>query len=240
MNLRNATSAVGCRVLLHLGLSLLALLLIAGCSARQAELAQRLDSSDAELRADQEALRKELASIHRRLQLQADRLRRAEGELVRLRAEMLASGERSGSLSRRPSGTRETTPSVTAPFDAASAYEIGRAKYGDREYDAALVAFSRILTQAPQSKEADNAQYWIGECHYGLGRFREALLAFEKVLAYAQTEKDDDAQLKIARCHLSLGQREKAISAFRHLIETYPDSEYVSAADRELRYLEGP
>jgi TolA-binding protein len=217
----------------------------AGCSARQAELAQRLDTSDDALRADQETLRKQMAAVHRRLQLQADRLRGAEDELVRLRAEMLVAGERSDGLSSRSTRATEThpvqaRPDVTPALDAAALYQQGRAHYGERRYGEALRPFARIVAEAQQSKEADNAQYWIGECYYGMGKFRQALDAFNLVLAYAKTEKDDDAQLKIARCHLSLGQKEQAITAYRGLIKTYSNSEYVSAAGRELRYLEDP
>ncbi|MBT4101022.1 MAG: tetratricopeptide repeat protein [Gemmatimonadetes bacterium] len=243
-----STATVVCRGLIGVGL-LLTLTGFGGCSARQAELAQRLDTSDDALRADQETLRQELAALHRRLQLQADRLRRAEDELVRLRAEMLVAGERSDGLSSRSTRAEASTTephavrasaAATSALDAAALYQQGRAHYGERRYDEALKPFARIVAEAQQSKEADNAQYWIGECYYGMGKFRQALDAFNLVLAYAKTEKDDDAQLKIARCHLSLGQKEQAIAAFRVLIETYPTSEYVSAAGRELRYLEGP
>ena len=219
---------------------LLLAIVTTACTGRQAELAQRMDSSDDELRSDQEQLRKELAALHLRLQLQADRLRRAEDELVRLRAEM-AAGERSGDLDRRSESTSSparTTPAVPA-FDAGATYAQARGHYGERRYDEAAEAFARIIAEAPNSAAADNAQYWIGECHYGAGRFRQALEAFSKVSAYAETEKDDDAQLKIARCHLALGQKELAIAAFRALLTTYPDSEYIDAARRELRYLGG-
>ncbi len=229
---------------------LLAAIVLDGC-AGQAELAQRVDSADKQLRAEQEALRKELASLHLRQQLLADRLRQTEDELVRLRAQLVSTGERSGDLNRRSqsataaqsatpaqASTPVTSPTTaTAPFDAAAVYAGARIHYGERHYDEAIAAFARIVSEAPGSPEADNAQYWIGECHYGAGRFQAALEAFNQVFDYAETEKDDDAQLKIARCHLSLGQKEQAIAAFRHLLASYPDSEYVEAARRELRYL---
>lgn len=217
--------------------------ILSACSARQAEMAQRLDTADAEIRGEQEALRKELASLHLRQQLQADRLRRAEEELVRLRAEMVA-GERSADLNRRsesPQPATDPTAMGAAPtaaaFDAAAVYARARGHYGERRYEAAATAFGSILAEAPNSPEADNAQYWIGECLYGAGRYRESLAAFNKVFAYAETEKDDDAQLKIARCHLALGQKTEAVAAFRKLLADFPDSEYVDAARRELRYL---
>ena len=88
------------------------------------------------------------------------------------------------------------------------------------------------------SEWADNAQYWTGECYYGLGKYRQALTAFTKVFAYRKTEKADDAQLKIARCYLGLDEKSKALSSFQKLLDEYPESEYLSKAQKEMQYLQ--
>ncbi|MEC8992924.1 MAG: hypothetical protein VX656_16895, partial [Candidatus Latescibacterota bacterium] len=123
---------------------LLTMVVFDACSGRRAQLAERLDSTDAELRTDQEALRKELASQHLRQQLLAERLRQAEEELVRLRAQMLVAGERPEGLGRRSSGA--STPSqaatggsaaaskATTTADPAALYEKARAHFGERQY----------------------------------------------------------------------------------------------------------
>ena len=102
-----------------------------------------------------------------------------------------------------------------------------------------LAAFADIVERAPTHSLADNAQYWIGESYYGLGRYRQALAAFTRVHAFDPTEKEDDAQLMIARSYLALGEKDQAVTAFRRLMSEYADSEYVTAARKELRYLEG-
>ena len=43
----------------------------------------------------------------------------------------------------------------------------------------------------------------------------------------------------IARSYLALGEKDQAVTAFRRLMSGYADSEYVTAARKELRYLEG-
>ena len=235
-----STATFVCRAAIGIGL-LLTVAGFAGCSARQAELAQRLDTSDDALRADQETRRKQMAAVHRRLPLQADRLRGAEDELVRLRAERVVAGERSDGLSSRSTRATEAHP-VQARPDVCSRCG-GSVPTGTCSLRRTKIwrgPLPALFAETQQSKEADNAQYWTGECYDGMGKFRQALDAFNLVLAYAKTEKDDDTQLKIARCHLSLGQKEQAITAYRGLIETYSNSEYVSAAGRELRYLEDP
>ncbi len=97
-----------------------------------------------------------------------------------------------------------------------------------------------MLTSAPYSELADNAQYWKGECFYGIGKFSQALTEFTKVFAYQKTEKADDSQLKIARCYMAMGEKDKALSAFQKLVDEYPKSEYVDVARKEMQYLQGP
>ena len=96
-----------------------------------------------------------------------------------------------------------------------------------------------MLAVAPFSEWSDNAQYWKGECYWGLGNYRQALTEFTKVFAFSKTEKADDAQLKIARCYLALGERNKALTALRKLLDEYPESEYMPAARKEMKYLGG-
>jgi TolA-binding protein len=108
-----------------------------------------------------------------------------------------------------------------------------------KKYSRAIVEFDRLLAAAPFSEWSDNAQYWKGECYWGMGNYRQALTEFTKVFAFSKTEKADDAQLKIARCHLALGERNKALTAFRKLLDEYPESEYLPAARKEMKYLGG-
>ena len=43
----------------------------------------------------------------------------------------------------------------------------------------------------------------------------------------------------IARSYLALGGKDQAVTAFRRLMSEYADSENVTAAHKEMRYLEG-
>ena len=118
-------------------------------------------------------------------------------------------------------------------------YQGALAEYRSHKYDRAIVEFDRLLQAAPFSEWSDNAQYWKGECYYGIGKYRLAMTEFTKVIAFRKTEKADDAQLKIARCHLALGERDRALAAFRKLLDEYPESEYLPAARKEMKYLGG-
>ena len=139
----------------------------------------------------------------------------------------------------------QQTPVVVEKFqekflDVQSNYDRAYRTYKNRQYNAALIQFADIVSIVPQTKWSDNAQYWMGECQYAMGEFRQALAEFTKVFAYQGTEKNDDSQLKIARCYLALGEKERAINAFQKFLYEHPNSEYVEAAQKEMRYLQGP
>lgn len=109
--------------------------------------------------------------------------------------------------------------------------------FKSREYQAAITAFSDLLGNDPNNTLSDNCQYWIGECHYGLGRYNQAIAEFEKVFQFPNTNKADDAQLKLGVCNVKLGDRRQARAEFQQLLSTYPDSEYVSLAEKYLARL---
>ncbi len=116
-------------------------------------------------------------------------------------------------------------------------YKAALRGYYDKKYDQAIGEFGEILTMAPRSDLADNAQYWIGECYYSLKNYRHALSEFQKVFAHAKTNKADAAQFKIALCHRELGDRSQARTELRTLIRDYPKSEFLSKARSELKTL---
>lgn len=214
-----------------------------GC-AGSGELAKHVEASDAELQVEIEDLRRAQEASYDRERALAERLRRAEESVAALEAEVGAQAERIAAFASPVdtlSGTAPAAADVAAgPFDASAAYHAAFTLHQDRQFVPAIAGFAEILTRAPTSSLADNAQYWTGEAHYVLGRYRQALAAFTKVLSFGATEKADDAQLMIARSYLALGERDQAVAGFRKLLELHADSEYVDEARKELRYLEGP
>jgi len=203
---------------------------VLGCTSGRKDLVDRLDASDADLRDHVTALERSLDAAYDREKAQAERLRRVEESVAILQARVAEAGERIDGLGRLP---------ATGTADVASAYSAAYALHQERDYEAALAAFADIVERSPSHSLSDNAQYWIGESYYGLGRYRQALAAFTKVLSFEATEKEDDAQLMIALTYLALGEKDQAVTAFRRLIGEHPDSEYVPAARKELRYVEG-
>lgn len=225
----------------------LCLLGMLGCAAPNEQLGERLDLSEMQTREELAALKGAAESSYDRERAMAERLQLVEEQNVDLESRVLRLESELEALQQAPAAAPPPIVQRSAPapamgggFDAMETYRQALDLYRMRQYDAALERFGRIVAEAPDSPRADNAQYWMGECHYGLGRFRPALAEFTKVFAYRKTEKADDAQLKIARCYLNLGAAEQAVSAFQKLVDDYPDSEYVTAAQKEMGYLQGP
>ncbi len=113
-------------------------------------------------------------------------------------------------------------------------YNDARAEFENRNYQVAIELFESLLAASTSHSLADNAQYWIGECHYQLRQYDAAILDFEKVFTFGKSNKDDDAQFKLGLCYIRKGDRQKAREELDRLIQGYPDSEYVSQAERLL------
>jgi len=241
MNRRREQNILSAVLVLGLGL--------AGCAGPGREMAQRMDQVESEMREDVEALKRAVEASYDRERAMAERLRRAEETSAQLGQEMHMLREESATLRVQLDSLQ--TPSLTAgggrtrelrngEADVFRVYRSALDQFRNRQYRSALDQFAQVLSIAPYSEWADNAQFWKGECYYGLGKYRQALTEFTKVFAYRKTEKADDAQLKIARCYLALGEKNKALTAFQKLVDEYPESEYIPAARKEMSYLGGP
>jgi len=81
-----------------------------------------------------------------------------------------------------------------------------------------------------------NALYWTGEALYGEKKFELAILQFQDVISlYPRHSKTPDALYKQAMAFNSLGDRQNARATMRKLIDSYPDSEQATAAERFLQ-----
>ena len=222
---------------------------LAGCAAsHQSDSSMPQAVWENETREEVEDLKRAMEASYDRERSLAERLRHTEEANIELLQEMQqlraqSSVTRAYIDSLQIVGLPRPVPRAagsSADMDVADAYRAALGQYHNRQYQTALDQFSEILSRAPYSEWADNAQYWKGECYCGLGKYRPALTEFTKVFAFEKTEKADDAQLKIARCYLALGEKDKALAEFQKLLDEYPESEYIDRARKEINYLKGP
>jgi cytohesin len=57
------------------------------------------------------------------------------------------------------------------------------------DYDGAIAEYEKTISLSPNSRIAQDAQYWIGQSHFEAGQFDAALSAFEKLLDEYPTSK---------------------------------------------------
>ena len=75
-----------------------------------------------------------------------------------------------------------THAAAAAQLDARKAYIEGREHLIEERYDDALREFRRVVSEFPDSQEADDAQYYIGYALSELGRADAALDAFTELI----------------------------------------------------------
>jgi len=172
-----------------------------------------------------------LESSLQRKNAQADSMRRVIAEQdARLRD--LETRARPGKPAVAETRKRRDYGGEAVPAGFRDSYQAARDVFEHRRYQQAIQAFQKLLTDYPNSKMADNCQYWIGECYFGLRQFPQAIIEFQKVFAYSETDKHDDAQLMIGLSYLRSGQRDKAQKAFEDFLNNYGTSEYASIVKR--------
>ncbi|RME02179.1 MAG: outer membrane protein assembly factor BamD [Calditrichaeota bacterium] len=136
-----------------------------------------------------------------------------------------------------PAPSRQPVTSYTGTGDFKSNYRLGLQKFNERQYDEAINIFQDLLNRFPHHPLASNCAYWIGESEFALGNYTRALEAFSQVLEFPQSFKKDDALLMSARAYLKLGNSSRAQQMLLRLVSNYPESEYVSIAQRYLNRL---
>ena len=124
-----------------------------------------------------------------------------------------------------------------APGEYQQRYQQGYDLFHSRNYQAAIEAFESLIASNANHSLADNAQFWIGESHYALGQYRKAIVDFEKVFTFPKSNKNPDAQFKLGLCYMRLGEKDKARDEFQRLVDVYPNSDYVSRAQKHLAEL---
>jgi len=114
--------------------------------------------------------------------------------------------------------------------DAQGWFYLGRTKYSETEYLAAIEAFEQCLKLEPKNVLAE---YNVGLSYEGLNQKDEAIQAYESAIAWeAEGEtKSPEPFVDLARLYLQANQPEKALPYLRQAVTAFPQ---VSLAHEEL------
>lgn len=248
------------------GRGLIWLLLVSMGTAQAAELSleQRLERLErrvdkvTELTLQVDALRRENRELRGRIEVQEHTIQGLERKQRDLYLDI---DQRIGQL-QGAAGTPPTTPGGQAavpappvgqaPGVAASgggataanpareaaeyqaAYDLLRPE--QRRYPEAIEAFRAFLAKYPNSKFADNAQYWLAEASYVTQDNATALVEFQKLVAqFPDSPKVPGALLKIGYIEHAAGQIDAARETLGRVAKDYANTPEADMAQQRLQ-----
>ncbi len=197
-----------------------------------------------------EALREEITVLREQLELQEyelDNIKQRQRSLY-LDMDRRINNVETGSLSTRstvpvppPTGVTRRPP-VSVPVTAGGHDKDGKETYSrafgllkDGRYQPSIKSFEAFLKEHPNSKYADNAQYWLGEANYVSRDYKKALDEFQRLIAqYPDSTKIQGARLKIGYVYYELKNWSASREALQQVVKSYPDTTVARKADERL------
>ena len=108
-------------------------------------------------------------------------------------------------------------------------YALGTSRTGD--YDAAAVAYQRLIELYPGTKRADTAMFKLGYLPWDAGELDEALPLFEAYLAKHPSGKHaDEAKWFLGWGHVRLGNHDEARTWLDNVVRDHPRSSLTAGA----------
>ena len=142
----------------------------------------------------------------------------AEAELRQATATVLAGDPGKGA--ELLTGVVERHPRTV--YAARAQFLLGDVRYHQKEYDAAIVEFNRVLTQYFEDDLASLAQYRVGQCLDALERDGEATSAYQAVVSgYSQSPESPAAAYLAGVGLLDQGRTQASVPYFQLVLDKY-------------------
>lgn len=194
----------------------------------------------ADLQADQDALRVELQTVRGLVDDTSARRREEQETLLFAQKDgALRLGNLDNRLTKiekdltelRAAQAAQTVEPLAAP-SAEALYEQGRDLILNKgDVSKGRVILEEFITARPQSELLPNAYYWIGEAYYSEKSFENAIVQFQDVIEkYPTHPKASAALYKQALSFDALGEAKKATALLKKLVENYPASDEAKKA----------
>ena len=133
----------------------------------------------------------------------------------------------------RPVPAEQPRAAPTQPDE--DLYNKTLAIYRGGDFETAMGGFERLLAQYPDSRYAENAQFWIGECNMSLKQYEQAILSFQKVITnYPKGNKVPGATYRQAVAFHEINDKISARLLLNRVIRSYPQSEEAALAKKKL------
>ena len=132
------------------------------------------------------------------------------------------------------------TPGVSArkPLSEDEIYRSAKQAFDQGDSEAARQGFQDFIKRYPNSKNADNAQFWIGEIYYREKWYEKAILEYQNVIEkYPQGNKVPAALLKQGLAFSSIGDQANSKLILEELVRKYPKTNEAKIAAEKLKTL---
>lgn len=134
-------------------------------------------------------------------------------------------------------GSFETSPHAGTGDDANGklSYDKAFGLLKEGRYQQSITEFEGFLRNYPESRYADNAQYWLGEGNYANREYKQALSEFQNLVAkYPESQKIPGARLKIGYVYYELKNWSAAKESLQLVIKLFPDTNVAKKAQERL------
>jgi tol-pal system protein YbgF len=132
------------------------------------------------------------------------------------------------------------TPGVSAkkPLSEDEVYRSAKQAFDQGDSEAARKGFQDFIKRYPDSKNADNAQFWIGEIYYREKWYEKAILEYQNVIEkYPQGNKVSAALLKQGLAFSNIGDQANSKLILEELVRKYPKTNEAKIAAEKLKTL---
>ncbi|MDM8552811.1 tol-pal system protein YbgF [Desulfobacterales bacterium HSG2] len=127
------------------------------------------------------------------------------------------------------------TPAVSEGLSENELYALAKQAFDRSDFQIAQEGFRKLINIYPESRRADNAQFWIGEISYRQKRYEDAILEYQTVIEkYPKGNKVKAALLKQGFAFFNLGDKANARLILQELVDRYPDSHEAKLARDKL------
>ena len=117
-------------------------------------------------------------------------------------------------------------------------YTEAKQAYDSGQIEKSRQLFQLFLKSNPDSKDADNAQFWIGETYYREKWYEKAILEYQNVIEkFPKGNKVPAAMLKQGMAFMELGDKSNARLLLKELEKKYPASNEAKIAAKKLKDL---
>lgn len=224
------------------------------------ERLERLMSPDVLIERSQQidALREEIAILREQLELQNyefETIKQRQRSLyldMDRRIQNLESGSGGSRGSRGSRGAAPVPPpgagTVVTGGSASHAADDkdGKVQYTEAfgllkegRYQQSISGFEKFLKAHPDSKYADNAQYWLGEANYVSRHYKKSLNEFQRLISkYPDSPKVSGARLKIGYIYFELKNWSASREALQKVVKLYPDDTVAKKAKERIQRIE--